>query len=333
MTEPLLDVQNLSVVFSGRGKSDFRAVDDVSFTVSPGEIVGLVGESGSGKSVTSLAIMGLLPKNSGTITGKALIGGENLIGMSHTQLNKKRGKELAMVFQDPMTSLNPVIPVGLQVTEVLRAHTDLRSGEAKAEAESLLKKVGIPDPSRRLKEYPHQLSGGMRQRALIAVALACRPKLLIADEPTTALDVTIQAQVVELLKELVTESDTAMLMITHDLGLVAGLCDQVNVMYSGRIVERAPRGQLFANPRHRYTEGLLNSIPRLDLPRTHALEPIPGTPRDTLPWSVACAFAPRCQHRSEACLGTDLPVANVGTDRTPHWLRCANPAVTVKETA
>lgn len=331
MTSPLLEVQDLSVVFGGRGKADFRAVDGVSFTVSPGEIVGLVGESGSGKSVTSLAVMGLLPKNSARVTGQALLNGQNLLELNNTQLNRLRGKEMAMVFQDPMTSLNPVVPVGLQVTEVLRAHTSMSSGEAKTEAESLLKKVGIPDPARRLNEYPHQLSGGMRQRALIAIALACQPRLLIADEPTTALDVTIQAQVVELLKELVTETNTAMLMITHDLGLVAGLCDQVNVMYSGRIVERASREVLFATPAHRYTQGLLNSIPRLDQPRDVSLKPIPGTPADTLPWSVACAFAPRCDHRVEACLNADLPVADVGSPETPHLLRCMNPAAGIKE--
>lgn len=322
MTKPLLNVRNLGVEFT-RGTTSVRAVDGVSFTVSPGEIVGLVGESGSGKSVTSLAIMGLLPRRGVTTTGQVEFEGTDLLTLSPNRLTAMRGRDLAMVFQDPMTSLNPVVPVGLQVTEVLRAHTDLSRSDARAEAEELLHKVGIPDPRRRLDEYPHQLSGGMRQRALIAVALACKPQLLIADEPTTALDVTIQAQVVELLKDLVTTTGTAMIMITHDLGIVAGLCDTVNVMYSGRIVERASRQELFAHPKHRYTQGLLDSIPRLDHPRGAPLQPIPGTPRDTLPWVSGCAFAPRCTHRTLGCLTTDAGTTHTGTDH--HFVRCVNP--------
>jgi peptide/nickel transport system ATP-binding protein len=218
-----------------------------------------------------------------------------------------------------------VVPIGLQVTEVLRAHTESSRDDAREEAEDLLRRVGIPDPRRRLKDYPHQLSGGMRQRALIAMSLACKPRLLIADEPTTALDVTIQAQVLELLRQLVVESGTAMIMITHDLGVVAGLCDEVNVMYSGRVVETATRTELFGVPRHRYTEGLLASIPRLDSPRGEPLRPIPGTPRDTVAWSKACAFAPRCKAVEQDCLTPDIPLVE-DSERAGHLLRCLHPA-------
>ncbi len=322
---PLLDVQDLSVRFTRRGRADVAAVDGVSFTVSPGQVVGLVGESGSGKSVTSLAVMGLLPQRGVQVGGQVLYAGKNLLDQSDRQLAQMRGRDLAMVFQDPMSSLNPVVPIGLQVTEVLRAHTELDRAAARAEAEELLRRVGIPDPGRRLREYPHQLSGGMRQRAMIAIALACKPRLLIADEPTTALDVTIQAQVLELLKQMVKETGTAMIMITHDLGVVAGLCDEVNVMYSGRIVERASRTELFGVPRHRYTEGLLASIPRLDAPRGEPLRPIPGTPRDTLGWPKGCAFAPRCRHEVEGCRSPDLVLVE-DAQRPGHLVRCVNPA-------
>ncbi|HJY24210.1 MAG TPA: ABC transporter ATP-binding protein, partial [Actinomycetes bacterium] len=289
----LLDVRDLRVTFTRRGRRDVAAVDGVSFSVDGGETVGLVGESGSGKSVTSLAIMGLLPKRGVQVQGEATFDGRQLLEMDDAQLRSIRGRDIAMVFQDPMSSLNPVVPIGRQVTEVLERHRDLSGAAARDEAARLLNSVGIPDPDRRLREYPHQLSGGMRQRALIAMALACKPRLLIADEPTTALDVTIQAQILELLKELVADSGTALVMITHDLGVIAGLCDRVNVMYSGRVVESASRHELFARPRHPYTGGLLASIPRLDAPRGQKLNPIPGSPNDTLPWPRGCAFAPR----------------------------------------
>jgi peptide/nickel transport system ATP-binding protein len=322
--EALLEVEDLSVTFGGRGRRPVTAVDGVSFSVRPGEVVGLVGESGSGKSVTSLAVMGLLPKRGTKVGGSVRFEGRELLGASAQQLSDMRGRDMAMVFQDPMTSLNPVVPIGTQVTEVLQRHTDVGRAEAAREAEELLRHVGIPDPTRRLKEYPHQLSGGMRQRALIAVALACKPRLLIADEPTTALDVTIQAQVLELLRRLVTESNTAMIMITHDLGVVAGLCDSVNVMYSGRIVEHASRQELFAAPRHRYTAGLLASIPRLDAPRGEPLRPIPGSPRDTVSWGRACAFAPRCSAADDACAVPDLPLVE-DPERDRHQMRCVHP--------
>jgi peptide/nickel transport system ATP-binding protein len=319
--EPLLAVRNLGVTFQLRGGRAVKAVDDVSFEVRPGQHVGLVGESGSGKSVTSLAVMGLLPSRGVKLSGEVLYGGRNLLEQSRRSLSNLRGRDIAMVFQDPMTSLNPVIPIGLQITEVIEQHFDVSKNDARDRAGDLLKKVGIPDPSKRLKDYPHQLSGGMRQRVLIAIALACEPRLLIADEPTTALDVTIQAQVLEVLKQLVADTDAALLMITHDLGVVAGLCDTVNVMYSGRIVESATRERLFAQPRHPYTGGLLESIPRLDSPRGAPLKPIPGSPTQVLPWAEGCAFAPRCGNRTDEC-----------TSRTPglepdgdRLLRCFNP--------
>jgi peptide/nickel transport system ATP-binding protein len=322
--ENLLEVDDLSVTFTRRGSKPVHAVDGVSFQVRPGQIVGIVGESGSGKSVTSLAVMGLLPRRGVTTSGRVRYRGQDLLSAGVKQLNNLRGREIAMVFQDPMSSLNPVVPIGVQVTEVLLRHSDVSRAEAKAEATELLRRCGIPDPGRRLKEYPHQLSGGMRQRALIAIALACKPALLICDEPTTALDVTIQAQVLELLKELVNDLDTAMIMITHDLGVVAGLCDFVNVMYSGRVVESASRQELFAHPRHRYTEGLLASIPRLDNPRGEPLRPIRGTPRDVISWSKACAFAPRCDHADEACATADIPLMADGLG--DHRMRCVHPA-------
>jgi peptide/nickel transport system ATP-binding protein len=319
--EPLLSVRDLTVTFQRRGEEPFRAVDGVSFDVRPGQTVGLVGESGCGKSVTSLAIMGLLPHRGVTVEGEASFEGTNLLGLSQDDLRDRRGRDIAMIFQDPLSSLNPVVPVGLQVTEVLERHRGMSRKAARPLARDLLKRVGIPDPERRLKDYPHQMSGGMRQRALIAMALACAPRLLIADEPTTALDVTIQAQILALLKELVVETDTALVMITHDLGVVAGLCDEVNVLYGGRIVERGERHELFADPRHPYTAGLLGSIPRLDAPRGERLTPIPGSVADNLPWDSACAFAPRCSQPIEVCTRV-TPVLEQSFRRA---LRCHNP--------
>jgi peptide/nickel transport system ATP-binding protein len=318
---PLLDVRDLGVAFTRRGRRDVLAVDGVSFTVEPGQTVGLVGESGSGKSVTALAIMGLLPRRGVRVEGEVSFDGRRLLAMTDDQLRRIRGREIAMVFQDPMTSLNPVIPIGRQVTEVLERHRDMSGAAARDEAARLLQRVGIPDPGRRIREYPHQLSGGMRQRALIAIALACQPRLLIADEPTTALDVTIQAQILELLKELVGATGTALMLITHDLGVVAGLCDTVNVMYSGRIVESAPRHMLFGAPRHPYTGGLLGSVPRLDAPRAEPLRPIAGSPTDTLPWPKGCAFAPRCGNRIQTCTEVTPDLEQSGERR----LRCHNP--------
>ncbi|MFW5472275.1 ABC transporter ATP-binding protein [Knoellia sp. CPCC 206450] len=320
-SEPLLRVRDLRVTFQRQGQEPFEAVQGVSFDVHPGQTVGLVGESGCGKSVTSLAIMGLLPQRGNKVTGTVDYEGTNLLGLSDHQMRDKRGKDIAMVFQDPLSSLNPVIPIGLQVTEVLERHRGMSRKAATPVARELLDRVGIPDPDRRLKDYPHQLSGGMRQRALIAIALACQPRLLIADEPTTALDVTIQAQILALLKELVEESGTALVMITHDLGVVAGLCDEVNVLYGGRIVERGDRHDLFAQPRHPYTHGLLASIPRLDAPRGQRLTPIPGSVSDNLPWTSACAFAPRCPNQVDICT-RQMPELEEHHQRA---LRCFNP--------
>ncbi|SNR37746.1 ABC transporter ATP-binding protein [Blastococcus mobilis] len=323
---PVLEVDDLAVTFARRGEQATRAVDGVSFAVGASETVGLVGESGCGKSVTSLAIMGLLPRRGVTVSGSVRLEGQELIGASDSRLRTLRGAHMAMVFQDPLSSLNPTVQIGTQVTEVLLEHRDMSKSEAATEAADLLDRVGIPDPSRRLKEYPHQLSGGMRQRALIAMALACSPRLLIADEPTTALDVTIQAQILELLRELVVDTGTALVMITHDLGVVAGLCDRVHVMYSGKIIETADRHELFARPRQPYTGGLLASVPRLDAGRGTPLTPIRGSARDAIPWAEGCAFAPRCDNAQDDCLtevsGSVVPLEYDGPGRE---LRCRHP--------
>ncbi len=317
----LLEVRDLTVNFVRRGERPFAAVDGVSFDVEPGQTVGLVGESGCGKSVTSLAIMRLLARRGNKVSGSVRFEGTDLLKLSDREMRDRRGRDLGMVFQDPLSSLNPVIPIGLQITEVLERHRGMSRKAASLEATDLLAKVGIPDPSRRLSEYPHQLSGGMRQRALIAIALACRPRLLIADEPTTALDVTIQAQILALLRELVQDTGTALIMITHDLGVVAGLCDEVNVLYGGKIVERARRHQLFGEPRHPYTHGLLASIPRLDAGRGEKLVPIRGSVADNIPWDGGCAFAPRCPNALPVCREVSPQLV---PDRN-GLLRCHNP--------
>ncbi len=323
----LLTVTDLKVEFNRRGAEPFTAVDGVSFAVEPGKTVGLVGESGCGKSVTSLAIMRLLSKRGVSVSGSVDFEGTDLLKIPLGQMRDRRGRDLGMIFQDPLSSLNPVIPIGIQVSEVLERHRGLKRTAATREARDLLDQVGIPDPTRRLKEYPHQLSGGMRQRALIAMALACKPRLLIADEPTTALDVTIQAQILALLKDLVTESGTALIMITHDLGVVAGLCDEVNVLYGGRIVERAERHELFERPRHPYTHGLLESIPRLDAPPGERLRPIAGSVADNIPWTGGCAFAPRCRNEVAQCRTTSPVLKQSPEAEKGHLLRCFNPVL------
>ncbi len=323
----LLDVRDLKVVFNRRGAPPFAAVDGVTFSVEPGQTVGLVGESGCGKSVTSLAIMGLLPKRGVQISGQVSFEGKDLLRLSDKEMRDRRGRDIGMIFQDPLSSLNPVIPIGVQVTEVLERHRNMKGAAAKKEAEGLLKSVGIPDPARRLTEYPHQLSGGMRQRALIAIALACRPRLLIADEPTTALDVTIQAQILALLRRLVEETGTALIMITHDLGVVAGLCDTVNVLYGGRVVETTDRHRLFGEPRHPYTHGLLGSVPRLDSDRAEPLRAIRGSVNDNIPWVSGCAFAPRCDHAFNRCVEETPALEDDGR----RLLRCFNPVVPAEQ--
>ena len=334
--DALLRVRDLTVTFRSRGRRDVRAVDGISYDLAPGSTTGIVGESGSGKSVSSLAALGLLPKRGVEVSGSVEYRGQDLLTLPDRDLRDLRGSEIAMVFQDPMSSLNPVLTIGRQLTEVLERHEGRSGEEARARAVELLESVGIPDARRRLKAYPHQLSGGMRQRVMIAIALACSPRLLIADEPTTALDVTISAQILELLRRLVVDTNTALVLITHDLGVVAGLCDTVHVMYAGRIIESAPRRPLFAEPRHPYTHGLLESVPRLDQPRGEPLRPIPGSPSDTLPWSQGCAFAPRCTRRvPESVQGAPvlLPVDSLAPRRgvAPHLVRCCNPVPVQEE--
>lgn len=322
---PLLSVDELSITFTGRGKRDVRAVDGVSFDVDQGQVVGLVGESGCGKSVTSLALMGLLPKKGVKLGGRAEYDGKDLLTLSSNAMRDMRGKHLAMIFQDPLSSLNPVIPVGLQVTEILERHRGMKGAAARKEAADLLDRVGIPDPTRRLKEYPHQLSGGMRQRALIAMAVACAPRMLIADEPTTALDVTIQAQILELLKELVDQQGTALLMITHDLGVVAtSRPGQRPVRGQGRRVGRAARAVRAAHPPVRARAARLDPAP--GRPRGEPLRPIRGSINDRIDWADGCAFAPRCDHYTLECLsGTPQLTEPVGAG---HGVRCVNPVLT-----
>ena len=319
--EPLLSVEDLRVEFWTR-RGTVHAVNGISFEVAPGETLGIVGESGCGKSVTSLALLGILPRAGSVTAGTAMFEGQDLLKLSDSQLRRIRGRDIAMIFQDPMTSLNPVLTIGRQIREALEAHFDLEKGEANRRVAELLDRVGIPSPEARLKDYPHQFSGGMRQRAMIAMALACEPKLLIADEPTTALDVTIQAQILQLLRELVAERDTALILITHDLGVVAGMCERVNVMYAGMFVETGEAEQLFARPRHPYTLGLLQSIPRLDATRKEALKPIKGAPRDMLQPPSACPFQPRCEYAVEE---SSREVPQLRKVEPGHFVACFNP--------
>jgi oligopeptide/dipeptide ABC transporter ATP-binding protein len=292
-----------------------RAVDGVSWDVQEGETVALVGESGCGKSVSALSVMRLVAAPAGRIVGgRVLFKGRDLLALSEEEMRRVRGREIAMIFQEPMTSLNPVLTVGRQLTEGLEIHLGMDRHAARRRAAELLGMVGISDPARRLPQYPHQFSGGMRQRMMIAMALACNPSLILADEPTTALDVTIQAQILELLKDLSRRLGVAMLIITHNLGVVARYADRVNVMYAGRIVERATARELYANPRHPYTLGLLKSVPRLDVPRRQRLDPIEGQPPDLTRLPPGCAFGPRCAFRVERCIETPAltPIGEAG---------------------
>jgi len=279
-----------------------RAVDDVSWDVGESETVALVGESGCGKSVSALSIMRLVAGPSGQIVGgEIMFKGRDLLRLSEEEMRQVRGREIGMVFQEPMTSLNPVLTIGRQLTEGLEIHLGLSPAAAQRRAAELLGMVGIPDPERRLPQYPHQFSGGMRQRMMIAMALACNPSLILADEPTTALDVTIQAQILELMKDLSRRFGVALLIITHNLGVVARYADRVNVMYAGRIIERGTARELYANPRHPYTLGLLRSVPRLDEPRRARLDPIEGQPPDLTRLPAGCAFTPRCAFSVDRC--------------------------------
>jgi oligopeptide transport system ATP-binding protein len=320
----LLSVEDLRVEFTTR-RGIVYAVNGITFDVARGETLGIVGESGCGKSVTSLAVLGLLARNGRVRSGRALFEGRDLIPMTDRQLRQIRGREIAMIFQDPMTSLNPVLTIGKQIREALHTHFGMNRKEADERAAQLIDRVGIPSAKARLYDYPHQFSGGMRQRAMIAMALACRPKLLIADEPTTALDVTIQAQILALLRELVAEENAALVLITHDLGVVAGMCERVNVMYAGMFMETASADQLFGSPRHPYTLGLLQSVPRLDAARRARLQPIEGAPRNMLDPPEACPFQPRCRYEVEASRAEVPPLLEI---EPGHKVACFNPVPT-----
>ncbi len=302
MAEHLLEVNNLKTYFFTRA-GVVKAVDDVSFTIKPGETLGVVGESGCGKSVTALSVMRLVANPPGKIVGGEInFNDENILEMNQDELTDLRGSKISMIFQDPMTSLNPVFTIGYQIAETVKRHRkDMSKDQAWKRAVEMLDLVRIPDSKRRAKNYPHEFSGGMRQRVMIAIALACNPKLLIADEPTTALDVTIQAQILELMKGLSKEFDTSVMLITHDLGVVAGTAEYVNVMYAGHIVESAPVKQVFETPAHPYTVGLLHSIPRLDDQRGIKLNPIAGQPPDLLNPPAGCPYAPRCPKVQSRC--------------------------------
>ena len=306
----LLEVKDLQTQFQTRAGL-VRAVDGVSFHIDRGELLGLVGESGCGKSITALSVMRLVAPPGKIVAGEILFDGKNLLKLSDGEMRAIRGDDIAMIFQDPMTSLNPVFTVGEQIAEALRLHRKLSRKAARDAAIEAMREVSIPDPGRRFSDYPHQLSGGMRQRVMIAMALACDPKLLIADEPTTALDVTIQAQILELLNELRKHRELAVLLITHDLGVVAEVADRVAVMYTGRIVEEAPVAELFARPRHPYTEGLLRSVPKLtaaSVAKAEKLETIEGTVPSPTDLPPGCHFAPRCPYRMPRCTAEEIPL-------------------------
>lgn len=296
----LLEVENLTTVFQGDYGTS-TAVDHVSFHVDKGEVVCIVGESGCGKSVTSLSIMGLLARGGSVKGGTVLFDGQNLLFLTEKELDRIRGNQMTMIFQDPLTSLNPVFTVGNQITESIRTHLKLSKEEAAVRAEELLEKVGMPDAKSAMKKYPHTLSGGMRQRAMIAMALSCNPKLLIADEPTTALDVTIQAQIMKLLRELQQENGMSIILITHDIGLVAHMADRVIVMYAGQMIEEAPVNEIFKTPRHPYTKALLDTVPTIRDTKDRQLVAIPGMVPENYDNMIGCRFAPRCKYRRPEC--------------------------------
>jgi peptide/nickel transport system ATP-binding protein/oligopeptide transport system ATP-binding protein len=301
MAERLLEVKDLGVEFATEDGT-VHAVDGVSFELERGGVLGIVGESGSGKSVTAMTIMGLTRDINATFRGEVNYGGRNLLEVSDTEMQDFRGNEIGMIFQDPMTSLNPVYRIGDQIAEAIRAHESADKRTAKRRAVELLRQVGIPNPESRADDFPHQFSGGMRQRAMIAIALACNPSILIADEPTTALDVTIQAQIVDLISKLKDDFNSAVIMITHDLGVVADIADEIVVMYAGRVVERAATRSLFYDPQMPYTWGLLGSIPRLDRVKSDRLHSISGTPPSLIHLPQGCKFRPRCPHAFAKCI-------------------------------
>ncbi len=300
-SETVLDVTDLNTIFRTRD-GEVHAVNHVNFSLATGELLGVVGESGSGKSVTMMSLLKLLPSPPAEIvSGKVLFDGSDVLQMSDEQLRELRGGDIGFIFQDPMTSLNPVFTVGYQLTEALRQHLDLSKKVARQRAADLLAKVGIAQPAQRLKDYPHQFSGGMRQRVMIAMALACEPRVLIADEPTTALDVTIQAQILELVRDLRRDQGMGIIWITHDLGVVAGIADRVIVMYAGQIVEHAPVDELFRNPQHPYTQALLAAMPSVNSDRAERLHSIAGQPPSLSQRPSSCSFAPRCEHAFDQC--------------------------------
>ncbi len=309
---PLLEVMDLHTEFR-TGAGLVRAVDGISYTVEAGETVAIVGESGSGKSVSALSLLRLIPDPPGRIThGEIRFAGRDIMQLSDAEMREIRGGDIGMVFQEPMTSLNPVLTIGRQITETLEQHRGADRYAAHRRAVELLGLVGIADADRRLRQYPHQLSGGMRQRIMIAIALACDPKLIIADEPTTALDVTIQAQILELMKDLTRRLNVALIIITHNLGVVARYANRVNVMYAGRLVETGSAPEVYHKPRHPYTQALLRSVPRLDRPRQERLDPVEGQPPDLMRLGSGCAFRPRCRFAVAACEQAQPPLEQAG---------------------
>ena len=318
-TDALFAVEDLVVEFNTESGL-VQAVNGISYTVEAGEVVAIVGESGCGKSVSAMATLGLVPSPPGRIgQGKIRFDGQNLLELTEEEMTQVRGGQIGMIFQEPMTSLNPVLSIGVQLTESMRRHLGLSRAKAVARAIELLEMVGIADPEKRLKQYPHHFSGGMRQRVMIAIALSCNPKLIIADEPTTALDVTIQAQILELMKTLVSDMQVALVIITHNLGVVARYADRVNVMYAGRIVESGTTAEIYGHPRHPYTIGLLNSVPRMNMDRGERLVPIEGQPPDLMRLGKGCAYRPRCGWAGEECALAVPPPVSLSAD---HHAAC-----------
>ena len=324
MSDHLLEIDNLKVSFFTPA-GEVKAVNGISYNLDKGRVLGIVGESGSGKSVSVSALMQLLVFPGRVVDGSITFDGRDILAMNEEQIQEIRGKEIGMIFQDPMTSLNPVFTIGEQLIETLRRHTKMSRSEAAERSLEMLRLVGINNPEQRMKQYPHEFSGGMRQRAMIAMTLLCDPKLLIADEPTTALDVTIQAQILELMKSLRTKINAAIILITHDLGIVSDICDDVIVMYAGRIVEKGSIDDIFYRPAHPYTQGLLRCLPRLDSDGSKPLEPIEGTPVDLLALPKGCAFAPRCEKCMKVCLSEQPPNFSVGENHfSACWLHALN---------
>lgn len=322
MSDLILDIRNLTTVFRGEGGTELVAVNDVSLQVAPGEAVALVGESGSGKSVSMLSVLGLIPEKAGRVrSGEIWFEGRDLTKLPKKDLRSIRGNDIAMIFQDPMTSLNPSFKIGRQITEPLIRHRGMSRRDARKRAVELLSAVGIPSPTDRLDDYPHEFSGGMRQRVMIAMALSCDPQVLIADEPTTALDVTVQSQILDLLRQLQSDLGMALIIVTHDLGVVAGTATQVNVMYAGEVVERGPVDTVFADPRHPYTIGLLESIPRVDARRGESLPAIPGRPPALDAMGSGCRFQPRCRFALDIAKEQHPVLAPVDND-PEHSIAC-----------